>query len=296
MSSTAAARRSPATARAGNALAQIQREFAYTDEDFARIRQLIRARAGIALGPGKRNLAYSRVSRLVRSARHRTFRAYLDALEASPDAAASQAFVNALTTNLTAFFREAHHFPVLARHLGGWPRREPMVVWCAAASTGEEAYSIAMTACEAFDSLTPPVRIIASDIDTGVLEIASRGVYPLDRVEAVEPRRLRRFFQRGRGHQSGLARVRNELRDLIEFRRVNLLDPGWPLPDGLAAIFCRNVLIYFDRATQSGVVERMAPLLAPNGLLFAGHSENLAWARQYRARGHTVYALDPERC
>jgi chemotaxis protein methyltransferase CheR len=271
-----------------------EREFGFTDADFERIRRLIRAQAGIALGPAKRNLAYSRVSRLVRAAGLSSFHAYLERLEAYGDAAAWQAFVNALTTNLTSFFREAHHFPVLARHLQSRPRNEPITLWCSAASTGEEPYSIAITACEAFNTLTPPVRIVASDIDTRVLDTAAQGVYPLERVEGLERERLRRFFQRGTGAHAGYARVRPELRALVEFRQVNLLDDAWPVPGGLVAIFCRNVLIYFDRATQAGVVARFAPLLARDGLLFAGHSENLAYARQFRARGHTVYALAPE--
>jgi chemotaxis protein methyltransferase CheR len=271
-----------------------EREFDYGDADFDRIRRLIRQHAGIALGPAKRNLAYSRVSRLVRAAGLESFEAYLDELERSADPRAFQTFVHALTTNLTSFFREAHHFPVLARHLREWPRRDPITIWCAASSTGEEPYSIAMTACEAFDSLTPPVHIVASDIDTQVLATAARGVYARERLEGIAAERLRRFFQRGTGSNAGYARIRSELRALVDFRQVNLLHAEWPLRGGLAAIFCRNVLIYFDRPTQSSIVSRFAPLLAPAGLLFAGHSENLAYARQFQPRGHTVYALAPE--
>jgi chemotaxis protein methyltransferase CheR len=264
--------------------------FTFSDADFERIRRMIRSMAGIALGPSKRNLAYSRVSRLVRASGHDSFHDYLDALERCGDAAAQQRFVNALTTNLTSFFREAHHFPVLARHLRQWRGREPAVVWCAASSTGEEPYSIAMTACDAFDTLTPPVRIVASDIDTQVLDTAARGVYRLDRIENVDTTRLRRFFQRGEGVNAGMARVRTEVRALVQFRQANLLDASWPVRGGLAAIFCRNVLIYFDRATQAGIVERFAPLLGDGGLLFAGHSESLAYAHHlFRLRGQTVY-------
>jgi chemotaxis protein methyltransferase CheR len=268
-----------------------EREFRFTDADFERIRRLIRARSGIAMGPAKRNLVYSRVSRLVRAAGLTSFHDYLEQLETSADAEAHQAFVNALTTNLTSFFRERHHFPVLARHLQKWPRGRVITIWCTASSTGEEAYSIAMTACEAFDSLAPPVRIVASDIDTHVLGIAGRGVYPVERVEGVERERLRRFFQRGTGAQAGHVRVRPELRALVELRQINLLEPAWPVPTDLAAIFCRNVLIYFDRPTQTAIVSRFAPMLAPAGLLFAGHSENLAYAQQFRPCGHTVHAL-----
>jgi len=127
-----------------------------------------------------------------------------------------------------------------------------------------------------------------------VLGIAARGVYPMERVDGLERERLRRFFQRGTGAHAGRARVRSELRALIEFRQVNLLEPVWPVANGLAAIFCRNVLIYFDRPTQAAVVSRFAPMLAPAGLLFAGHSENLAYAQQFRPCGHTVHALAPK--
>jgi chemotaxis protein methyltransferase CheR len=212
-----------------------EREFGFTQADFERIRRLIRSHAGIALGPAKRNLAYSRVSRLVRAAGAESFHDYLESLEARHDPAELQAFVNALTTNLTSFLREAHHFPVLARHLREWPRRETLTLWCSASSTGEEPYSIAMAACEAFDSLTPPVHIVASDIDTHVLGTAARGVYARERVEGVSPERLRRFFQRGTGSNAGYVRVRRELQALIDFRQVNLLHPEWPLRGGLAA-------------------------------------------------------------
>ena len=265
------------------------REFDFTDADFECIRRLIRERAGIALGPSKRNMAYSRVSRLVRGAGMASFREYLHGLESGGDADAAQTFVNALTTNLTSFFREAHHFPLLVQHLREQAPASPLTLWCAASSTGEEPWSIAMAACEAFDSLTPPVRVVATDIDTHVLAVAARGIYPMDRVEPVGPARLQRFFLRGTRANAGFARVRRELQALVEFRQLNLLDPFWPVPQALAAIFCRNVLIYFDRPTQHRIVSRFAPLLASGGLLFAGHSENLAQVGEFTLRGHTVY-------
>jgi chemotaxis protein methyltransferase CheR len=280
---------SPPRAAAGQASAPAEREFEFTDADFERIRRLIRLHAGIALTPAKRNLAYSRISRLVRGSGLVRFVDYLDAIEQGAAPGGVDAFVNALTTNLTSFFREAHHFPIFADHLARAARR-PARVWCAAASTGEEPYSIAIAACESFGSLSPPVQIVASDIDTQVLAAAAQGVYPLERVEALGPARLRRFFQRGTGPHAGFARVRAELRALVEFRRVNLLDSSWDVHGPLAALFCRNVLIYFDRATQSRIVARLAPLLDAGGLLFAGHSESLAYAREhFRLRGHTVY-------
>lgn len=266
------------------------REFDFTAQDFERVSALIYRCAGIALNPRKQNMVYGRLSRRLRACGKASFNAYLDMLEAAPEAAEWEAFTNALTTNLTAFFREAHHFPILRDHLLSRAALGDVVIWCAAASSGEEPYSIAMTACEAFDTLHPPVRIIASDIDTQVLASAMRGVYALERVADLEPDRLRRFFLKGAGTNAGYARIRPELHALVHFRHVNLLHDTWGVPDGLAAIFCRNVLIYFDRAAQLRVLTRFAPALAADGLLFAGHSESLAYATEYfRPRGNTVY-------
>src|SRR5690606_40172170 len=187
-----------------------------------------------------------------------------------------QHFVNALTTNLTSFFREAHHFPLLASQLQAAQRDgQPLRIWCCAASTGEEPYSLAITACEAFDTLTPPVRILATDIDTTVLQSAARGVYPLERIDSIDAARKRRFFQRGGGANAGLCRVRPELRALVEFRPLNLLDADYGLKRGaFIAVFCRNVMIYFDKPTQYGVLQRIAPLLSAEGRMYAGHSES----------------------
>lgn len=151
---------------------------------------------------------------------------------------------------------------------------------------------MAITLCEAFGTLAPPVRILATDIDTNVLAKAETGVYPLERVSALSSERLKRFFLRGKGAQSGYARVRPELRQLITFRRLNLLDDSWPVRGPFHAIFCRNVMIYFDRDTQLAVLKKFAPLLKPDGLLFVGHSENFYFAADlFRLRGKTVYEL-----
>jgi len=267
------------------------REFDFTDRDFERARRLIYEEAGISLSPEKRNMVYGRLARRLRQLRERSFERYLDRIE-SRDRAEIETFTNALTTNLTAFFREPHHFPILAGHLRrpGAPR--PLVVWCAACSTGEEAYSIAMTAVEAFGSFAPPVRILASDVDTNVLATAQGGMYWEEHAENIPPERLKRFFLRGRGAYAGQMRVRDELRSLVTFRRINLLEPGWPLRGPQDAIFCRNVMIYFDRSTQLAILERFAPLLRPDGLMFAGHSESLHHAsRLFRPCGKTVYEV-----
>ncbi|MFO8003309.1 CheR family methyltransferase [Thioalkalivibrio sp.] len=265
------------------------REFVFTDGDFDRIRGLIHAHAGIALNPGKRDMVYSRLARRLRALGIGAFGAYLEQLQ--PESEEWQHFVNALTTNLTSFFREAHHFPVLAERVTAARRRGPVSLWSSACSSGEEAYSMAMTAIDALGSFAPPVRILATDLDTQVLERAARGVYPLERVAALPEVDVRRFFQRGKGAQAGFVRVRPEVRDLVTFRPLNLLGPRWPIRGPFDAIFCRNVLIYFDKPTQYRLLSRFHPLLHPEGLLFLGHSENVAHAADlFRLRGKTVCA------
>ena len=267
------------------------REFDYTERDFERVRALIYKRAGISLTPGKQDMVYSRLARRLRAKKMTFFHEYLDALERNSDPAEWEAFINALTTNLTSFFREAHHFEILADNLRKLAEKRPIKIWCNAASTGEEPYSLAITACEAFGTMTPPVQIIASDLDTNVLKHGERGVYSADRVDRMEPVRMQKFFLHAGGEQPGSVRVRPELQRLISFRQINLLDTRWNLQGPFDAIFCRNVMIYFDKTTQYAILERFAPLLRPDGLLYAGHSENFMHAAKiFRSMGRTVYA------
>lgn len=267
------------------------REFEYTPQDFERVRKLIYKHAGISLSPVKQDMVYSRLARRLRAKGLKRFVEYLDQLERSNDASEWEAFVNALTTNLTSFFRESHHFEILAEHFAKIRDRRPIKIWCCAASTGEEPYSIAITACEAFGTLTPPVQIIASDLDTNVLAHGERGIYGEDRIERMERARVQKYFLRGTGTQGGQVRVRPELQRFISFRRVNLLDAQWPLQGPFDVIFCRNVMIYFDKPTQYSILEKFSPLLREDGLLFAGHSENFMHAAKlFRSLGRTVYA------
>jgi chemotaxis protein methyltransferase CheR len=269
------------------------KEFDFTVRDFERVRSLIYKRAGIALAPGKQEMVYSRLARRLRSVGMQSFEHYLDSLERDRDSAEWEAFTNALTTNLTSFFREEHHFPILADHVRN---RRDVNVWCSAASTGEEPYSIAMTLCESYGTLTPPAQILATDIDTSVLVTAAAGIYPIDRVERLSPERLRRFFLRGTGAQAGLVRIRPELRKLITFQQLNLLDDNYRLSSAFDVVFCRNVMIYFDKPTQSRILSRFAPLIKPDGLLFAGHSENFLYVSDaFKLRAKTVYQLAPAR-
>lgn len=267
------------------------REFNFTESDFQKVRKLIYQHAGISLSEAKRDMVYSRVARRLRAVGLRSFNEYLDQLESSGDEVEWEAFTNSLTTNLTSFFREAHHFPILAEHL--LKVKRPISIWCSAASTGEEPYTIAMTACEAFNTLKPPVEIIATDIDTNVLATAERGVYPWDRVDKLSEQRLKRFFLKGTGDKAGQVRVRNELRSLITFKSLNLLAEEWPVKGQLDVIFCRNVMIYFDKPTQTTILNRFAPMMKPDALLFGGHSENFLYStKAFKLRGKTVYELN----
>jgi chemotaxis protein methyltransferase CheR len=274
----------------GAATSQQAKEFEFTPRDFERVRAMIYRRAGIALADSKQEMVYSRLARRLRATGTASFAAYLDALERNADSGEWEAFTNALTTNLTSFFREAHHFPLLAQHVA--ERKEPVTIWCSASSTGEEPYSIAMTLCEAFGSMAPPAKIIATDIDTNVLATGERGIYNADRIERMEPERVKRFFLKGKGAQAGMVRVRDELRALVTFKQLNLLSDHWPISGPFDVIFCRNVMIYFDKPTQGKILARFAPLMKPDALLFAGHSENFLYVSDlFKLRGKTVYEL-----
>ncbi len=267
------------------------REFHFTMKDFDRVRKMIYDHAGISLSDAKQELVYSRLSRRLRATGIQTFDAYLALLERN-DEVEWEAFTNSLTTNLTSFFREAHHFPLLAEHLRSLRGKHPISLWCSAASTGEEPYTMAMTVIDALGRDASQVHIIATDLDTKVLETAKAGVYPEERVSKLDPALIKRFFLRGTGSQAGFVRVRSELRDMITFRQANLLHNNWSIRPPLDAIFCRNVMIYFDKQTQLDILKKFAPLLRNNGLLFAGHSENFHNADEYfKLRNKTVYEL-----
>lgn len=264
--------------------------FPFTSEDFHHIRSLIYRVAGISLAPSKKDLVYSRLARRLRIRGIDSFSAYIRLLE-SGDLEEREEFINALTTNMTSFFREAHHFPILSKHLASIPKSNPVNIWTCASSSGEEPYSIAMTVVEYFKSFNAPVRILATDIDTNVLEKARRGVYPLDQMKKIPTDQLKRFFLKGEGKNAGFAKVRPELQQLITFRRFNLLDQQWGIREKFDVIFCRNVMIYFDKNTQYEILKKMRPCLQPHGLFFAGHSESFHHAADlFRVCGKTVYS------
>jgi len=273
------------------------REFEFNDKDFARVRALILKIAGISLAPSKQSMVYSRLARRLRACNHSRFSSYLDALESNSSNPEWEHFTNSLTTNLTSFYRESHHFDLLKKQLQSLSRNSRIELWCSAASTGEEPYTMAITAMEAFNSMNPPVRILATDIDTKVLEHAKKGVYRMDQVEKIPDDILRKYFLKGKGESEGLIRVRPEVQALLTFRKLNLMDNVWSLRPGFDAIFCRNVMIYFEKDVQLQILKRFAPLMNPNGLLYAGHSENFAMARDYfTLRGKTVYTVNADKC
>jgi chemotaxis protein methyltransferase CheR len=266
------------------------REFPFHAQDFARVRTLIYERAGISLHEGKQAMVYSRLSRRLRETGHGSFEHYLKWLETAQGPQAQQEwqeFVNCLTTNLTSFFREEHHFQALTEWLkarGSQPTR----IWCCASSTGEEPYSLAITAAETL-GLQAPVKIIASDIDTNVLTTASRAVYDAE-ARGLNPQRLRSFFLRGKGANSGSIRVKPELTRMVEFKPFNLMQTNWQMGEAFDIVFCRNVMIYFDAPTQRKVLERIHGVMKPKSLLFVGHSENFTESRDlFLLRGKTVY-------
>jgi chemotaxis protein methyltransferase CheR len=266
------------------------REFSFSARDFERVRTLIYQRAGIHLHEGKQAMVYSRLSRRLRETRHQSFDSYLQWLESTSGDTAQrewQEFVNCLTTNLTSFFREEHHFQALSERLRQ-QQGQAVRIWCCAASTGEEPYSIAMTVAETV-GLHANVKILATDIDTNVLTTASRGIYD-PQARGLTPARLRMFFLKGKGTNEGQARVKPELARMIEFRPFNLMQPSWSLGEPFDIVFCRNVMIYFDAPTQRKVLEHIHTVMKPNGMLFVGHSENFTDSRDlFRLRGKTVY-------
>ena len=269
------------------------REFDFSDRDFKRVCDLIYQRVGIALAPAKRDMVYGRLSRRLRALGLHSFRDYLDRLEAE-GGDEWQAFTNALTTNLTAFFREPHHFEHLRGDLKARAGHGPLKLWSCAASTGEEPYSMAITACEAFGTLTPPVRILATDVDTAVLATAAAGVYPLERIAGLDEATRKKYFQRGTGPNEGKCRVLPALRQMIDFQQLNLLAPRYDVDGPFVGLFCRNVMIYFDKPTQRAILSRLTPHLSADGLLYTGHSENYLHAADIiQPCGRTLYRRNP---
>lgn len=268
----------------------METQFSFTDKDFDKIRGMIRERAGISLGTQKKSLVYNRLARRLRATLAPDFAHYIELLE-SGSAGEWTEFTNALTTNLTCFFREAHHFSTLREHLRE-RRRPEILLWSCAASTGEEPYSMAMTVLEAVGAHgAAGAKILATDIDSAVLKVAENGVYAEERLSQVPAFLRQKYFTRVPGEKDQY-QVTPELRSLVTFLPFNLMAEIWPLRSRYDAIFCRNVLIYFEAQQQQRLVRRMAGLLKEDGLLFSGHSEAfLGFESTLLARGNTVYEL-----
>jgi chemotaxis protein methyltransferase CheR len=268
-------------------------EFELTDSEFKRLRELVHARTGIALSEAKRELLYGRLARRLRKLKLNSFAEYCRLVE-SDESAELQELTNAITTNLTSFFREDYHFKQLS--LEALPQIESkrsstrrIRLWSAGCSTGEEPYSLAIVMRESLARLAGwDIKLLATDIDSKVVATATEGVYASDRFKGVAPERVRSWFREVAGRPGFLA-ASAELKSLITFKQLNLLDP-WPVKGPFDVIFCRNVVIYFDKATQRGLFDRMADLQEPGGWLFIGHSENLLnVTRRYKLVGRTVY-------
>jgi chemotaxis protein methyltransferase CheR len=271
---------------------RVEHTYHLSATDFDRIRRLIYARAGISLHENKQAMVYSRLSRRLRDLQLPDFASYLSLLERGSGADNDQEwqeFVNALTTNLTSFFRENHHFESLHEQLLA-RRGRPLRIWCNAASTGEEPYSIAITVTEALGAGASQVTLVCTDIDTRVLDKARRGVYDAQ-AKGLSPQRLKRFFLKGTGRNEGMMRVKPELAAMVKFGVFNLIETQWStLGEPFDIVFCRNVMIYFDDATQRQVLERIHARMRPGGVLYVGHSENFSDARDlFTLQGKTAY-------
>jgi chemotaxis protein methyltransferase CheR len=268
-----------------------ERDYQLSDSEFEEIRRLVREHTGIALADSKRELVYSRLVRRLRRLKLDTFREYIQVLERG-EAAELEEFSNAITTNLTAFFRESHHFEFLRDTV--FPAVEKrnaatrrLRIWSAGCSTGEEPYSLAITVQEAMNRFRGwDVRILATDLDSQVVATATAGEYREDRFEKMPDARRERWFKQQRaGHFTASA----ELKSLITFKQLNLMHQ-WPFKGPFDIVFCRNVVIYFDKPTQRALFDRMATMQRPGDCLCIGHSESLFKVTdRYELVGKTIY-------
>lgn len=269
---------------------RVAREFTFTLRDFGQVRRLIHDLAGISLADSKYEMVYHRLSRRLRARGFTQFAHYLQCLEDEP--AERELFVNSLTTNLTAFFRENDQFHYLADYVRNRRRTaRPLRIWCAASSTGEEAYSIAITVAEAFGATPSGLDILASDLDSEVLATAKRAIYPAQAIADLTKDVAGKYFMRGKNGNSGFVKIKPEVSKYVHFERINLLDRSWPVSTPFDIVFCRNVLIYFAKDTQHRVLEHIRTVLHDDGLLFTGKSESLMHGNGlFRPLGSCIYA------
>jgi len=270
------------------------KSFSLDNADFQFICEFVYESAGIVLNESKREMVYRRLTRITRERKLPSFSAYCQLLKADPEKEKSY-FINAITTNLTSFFREQHHFDYMTQNelprLLAQKKNNRIRVWSSASSTGEEPYSIAITLMESFKNKINQwdIKVLATDIDSNVLATGKAGVYQLDRIEDIPRKFKEKYFHQGTGKNEKKVKVDEQLQSLITFKQLNLLH-DWPMKGPFDLIFCRNVIIYFDKETQQGLFERYYQMLAPGGLLILGHSENLGGYQQYFENvGRTIF-------
>ena len=271
---------------------QHEKEFEFTREDFDYLRKIVTDTTGIIADDDKYTMYYTRLARRVRKLGLKNFSEYRSYLNSHGETELIE-LVNSVTTNLTAFFRENHHFEFLAETIIGKAKKRgdrKIRIWSAGCSTGEEPYSIAITLAQNIpDYKSWDIKILATDIDSNVVKKAAGGVYEINRVNGLDNNVLKKYFKKGTGHNEGFVRVNQELRDMIRFDQLNLLHP-WPIKDIMDCIFCRNVVIYFDKPTKEKLVERYADLIMDDGYLFMGHSESLYKSTdRFKLLGKTIY-------
>jgi len=272
-----------------------EREFLFTDKDFQILCELVNRHTGICLSAGKRELVYSRLTRRLRKLNLKSFASYCKLLLSDASGEEIVHFTNAVTTNLTSFFRESHHFDFLCKTLlpeliSGKTANPKIRIWSAGCSTGEEPYSIAMCMMESLSQLNKTdIRLLATDLDSNVLNTAINGVYAQERLNGIMPHRQKKWFLKGYSSNHGYLQIKPELQNLITFRQLNLMHE-WPMKGPFDAIFCRNVIIYFDKPTQKILIDRFANILSAGGYLFLGHSESLFKVTdRFKLVGQTIY-------
>jgi chemotaxis protein methyltransferase CheR len=280
------------------AIEEPRREYDFSDDDFRVLARIAKERTGITLADSKRNLLYGRLSRRLRALKLKAFSEYREYLEGPDGEAELERFINSISTNHTKLFREPHHFDHLrasiamsyaqaikARTAGR------LRIWSAGCSSGEEPYTIAMVLKrEIPDCAQRDIRILATDIDTDVLAKGARGEYPAKMIEEI-PDIYRSLAQpKNKDKSSEFMVMHDDLRTMIAFRRLNLMDEPWPFKGPFDAIFCRNVMIYFDAATKAKLIERFTRMIRPGGFLYIGHSESLLGAHPgLELIGRTIY-------
>jgi len=277
-----------------------RREFAFSDADFRKLVELAYRHTGISLSQSKRDLVYNRLSRRLRALGLSTFREYHEYLEGPEGHQETERFINSVSTNHTRFFRESHHFAhfrthvaVQFAHASHGPGGGRLRIWSAGCSTGEEPYTIAMVLKKEIAAIARhDVRILATDIDTEVLAKGARGEYSVSALHEVPPE-YRSFLQGKSRGSAGSVVVDESLQALVTFRQLNLIGP-WPVKGPFDAIFCRNVMIYFDNPTKKELVDRLTKLVRPGGWLYIGHSESLIGGHPgLELVGRTIYRREP---